>query len=86
MKSIAAIDLIDGQVVRLINGKLENKIIYSNNPVEIAKRWEAEGVDSLHLVDLNLAFNTGKNNTEIILKIIDSVKIPIQVAGGIRIY
>lgn len=84
MKSIAAIDLIDGQVVRLINGKLENKIIYSNDPVEIAKRWEADGVDSLHLVDLDLALNTGKNNTELILKIVDTVKIPIQIAGGIR--
>jgi phosphoribosylformimino-5-aminoimidazole carboxamide ribotide isomerase len=84
MKSIAAIDLIDGQVVRLINGKLENKIIYSNDPIEIAKRWEADGVDSLHLVDLDLALNTGKNNTELILKIVDIVKIPIQIAGGIR--
>jgi len=84
MKSIAAIDLINGQVVRLINGKLENKIIYSNDPIEIAKRWEADGVDSLHLVDLDLALNTGKNNTELILKIVDIVKIPIQIAGGIR--
>ena len=84
MKSIAAIDLIDGQVVRLINGKLENKIIYSNDPIEIAKRWESEGVDSLHIVDLDLALNTGKNNTELILKIVDTVKIPIQIAGGIR--
>ena len=84
MKSIAAIDLIDGHVVRLINGKLENKIIYSNDPIEIAKRWEADGVDSLHLVDLDLALNTGKNNTELILKIVDIVKIPIQIAGGIR--
>jgi phosphoribosylformimino-5-aminoimidazole carboxamide ribotide isomerase len=84
MKSIAAIDLIDGQVVRLINGKLENKIIYSNDPIEIAKRWEADGADSIHLVDLDLALNTGKNNTELILKIVDTVRIPIQIAGGIR--
>ncbi len=84
MKSIAAIDLINGQVVRLINGKLENKIIYSNDPLEIAKRWESDGVDSLHLVDLDLALDTGKNNTELILKIVDTVKIPIQIAGGIR--
>jgi phosphoribosylformimino-5-aminoimidazole carboxamide ribotide isomerase len=84
MKSIAAIDLINGQVVRLINGKLENKIIYSNDPIEIAKRWEADGIDSLHVVDLDLALNTGKNNTELILKIVDTVRIPIQIAGGIR--
>ena len=84
MKSIAAIDLLDGQVVRLVNGKIENKTIYDNNPLEVAKKWEYEGVDMLHLVDLNAALNTGKNNSELILKIIDSVKIPVQVAGGIR--
>ena len=84
MKSIAAIDLFDGQVVRLVNGKLENKTVYDNNPLEVAKKWESEGVDMLHLVDLNAALNTGKNNSDIILKIIDSVNIPVQVAGGIR--
>ena len=84
MKSIAAIDLLDGQVVRLVNGKLENKTVYDDNPLEVAKKWELEGVDMLHVVDLNAALNTGKNNSEIILKIIDSVNIPVQVAGGIR--
>ena len=43
MKSIAAIDLIDNQVVRLVNGKLENKTVYSNDPIETAKKWESEG-------------------------------------------
>lgn len=71
MKSIAAIDLLDGQVVRLVNGKLENKTVYDDNPLEVAKKWESEGVDMLHIVDLNAALNTGKNNSEIILKIID---------------
>lgn len=84
MKSIAAIDLLDGQVVRLVNGKLENKIIYYNDPLEVAKQWELQGIDTIHIVDLNAALNIGKNNSEIILKIIDTLKIPIQVAGGIR--
>jgi len=84
MKSIAAIDLIDNQVVRLVNGKLENKTIYSNDPIETAKKWESEGADGLHIVDLDAALNTGKNNTELILKIVDLVNIPIQIAGGIR--
>ena len=78
MKSIAAIDLLDGQVVRLVNGKLENKTVYGDNPLEVAKKWESEGVDMLHIVDLNAALNTGKNNSEIILKIIDSVNIPFD--------
>jgi phosphoribosylformimino-5-aminoimidazole carboxamide ribotide isomerase len=84
MKSIAAIDLIDNQVVRLVKGKLENKTIYSNDPIETAKKWESEGVDGLHLVDLDASLNTGKNNTELILKIVDLVNIPVQIAGGIR--
>jgi|ERR687890_789099 phosphoribosylformimino-5-aminoimidazole carboxamide ribotide isomerase len=84
MKSIAAIDLIDNQVVRLVNGKLENKTIYSNDPIETAKKWESEGAEGLHIVDLDAALNTGKNNTELILKIVDLVNIPIQIAGGIR--
>ena len=84
MKSIAAIDLIDNQVVRLVNGKLENKTVYSNDPIETAKKWESDGADRLHLVDLDAALNTGKNNTDVILKIIDAVNIPIQIAGGIR--
>ena len=54
MKSIAAIDLIDNQVVRLVKGKLENKTIYSNDPIETAKKWESEGIDGLHIVDLDL--------------------------------
>ena len=84
MKSIAAIDLIDNQVVRLVNGKLENKTVYSNDPIETAKKWESEGADGLHIVDLDADLNTGKNNTELILKIVDLVNIPIQIAGGIR--
>lgn len=84
MKSIAAIDILDSQVVRLVRGKLENKTVYSEDPVEIAKKWESQGIDMLHIVDLDAALNTGKNNTEIIIKIIDSVKTPIQAAGGIR--
>lgn len=84
MKSIAAIDLLDNQVVRLVKGKLENKTIYSDDPIEIAKKWESQGIDMLHLVDLDAALNTGKNNLKTIAKIIDSIKIPIQAAGGIR--
>ncbi|MGN6613893.1 MAG: HisA/HisF-related TIM barrel protein [Candidatus Nitrosocosmicus sp.] len=84
MKSIAAIDLLNHQVVRLVKGKLDNITIYSKDPIEIAKRWKAEGADGLHIVDLDLALNTGKCNTELILKIVDLVDIPIQIAGGIR--
>jgi phosphoribosylformimino-5-aminoimidazole carboxamide ribotide isomerase len=85
---IPAIDILEGQVVRLVKGKLQNKIVYSDNPIEIAKKLEAQGAEIIHVVDLDATLTTGwnnnKNNTEIILKIIDTIKIPVQVAGGIR--
>ncbi len=83
MKVIAAIDIMDGNVVRLIKGDAATKIIYSDDIVETAKKWEAAGADMLHVVDLNAAFSTG-SNFELISKIADSVTIPIQAAGGIR--
>ena len=88
MNIIPAIDILEGQVVRLVKGKLQNKIVYSDNPIEIAEKLETQGADIIHVVDLDATLTTGwnnnKNNTEIILKIIDTIKIPVQVAGGIR--
>ncbi|HET9807184.1 MAG TPA: 1-(5-phosphoribosyl)-5-[(5-phosphoribosylamino)methylideneamino] imidazole-4-carboxamide isomerase [Nitrososphaeraceae archaeon] len=88
MNIIPAIDILEGQVVRLVKGKLQNKIVYSDNPMEIAEKLEIQGADIIHVVDLDATLTTGwnnnKNNTEIILKIIDTIKIPVQVAGGIR--
>jgi phosphoribosylformimino-5-aminoimidazole carboxamide ribotide isomerase len=84
MKVIASIDLMNGDVVRLVRGDPANKVVYSDNPIETARKWEAAGADMLHVVDLNAALRTGINNNEIIFKIIDAVKIPVQVAGGIR--
>jgi phosphoribosylformimino-5-aminoimidazole carboxamide ribotide isomerase len=85
---IPAIDILEGQVVRLVKGELQNKIVYSDNPIEIAEKLETQGADIIHVVDLDATLTTGwnnnQNNTEIILKIIDTIKIPVQVAGGIR--
>ena len=84
MKIIPSIDLMNGNVVRLVRGDPANKVVYSDNPIETARKWEAAGADMLHVVDLNATLRTGINNNEIVFKIIDSVKIPVQVAGGIR--
>lgn len=84
MKVIPSIDLMNGNVVRLVRGDPANKVVYSDNPIETARKWEAAGADMLHIVDLNAALLTGINNNGIIFKIIDAVKIPVQVAGGIR--
>jgi phosphoribosylformimino-5-aminoimidazole carboxamide ribotide isomerase len=83
MKVIAAVDIMEGHVVRLVKGNPANKIEYSNDPVETAKKWELAGTDMLHVVDLDAAFSSG-NNSKLIAKISEAVRIPLQIAGGIR--
>ena len=83
MKIIPAIDLMDGQVVRLLKGKPEDKTVYSNNPQEIAKKWEKSGADMIHIVDLDATLQRG-SNLGLIRKITKEVSIPVQVAGGLR--
>jgi phosphoribosylformimino-5-aminoimidazole carboxamide ribotide isomerase len=83
MKVIAAIDIMEGSVVRLVKGNVANKVIYSSDPVETAKKWETYGADMLHIVDLDAALSTG-SNSELISRIANAVKIEVQVAGGVR--
>ena len=83
MKVIPAIDLMDGQVVRLFKGDPKQKTIYSNNPVEIAKKWERDGADILHIVDLDATLGLG-SNLDIIKKMSNAVSIPVEIAGGLR--
>ena len=83
MKVIPAIDLMDGQVVRLYKGDPNQKTIYSDDPISIAKKWEDAGADMIHLVDLDATLGLG-SNLELIKKIVSSVSIPIEIAGGLR--
>ena len=83
MKIIPAIDLMNGEVVRLYKGDPNQKTIYSDNPVEIAKKWEQNGADMLHIVDLDATLGKG-SNLPIIKKIIENVSIPLEIAGGLR--
>ena len=83
MKIIPAIDLIDGQVVRLYKGDPNQKTVYSDDPVKIARQWESVGADILHLVDLDATLGRG-SNFDIIKKILQAVSIPVEVAGGLR--
>jgi phosphoribosylformimino-5-aminoimidazole carboxamide ribotide isomerase len=83
MKVIAAVDIMGGSVVRLVRGNPNDKVEYSNDPVETARKWETVGADMLHIVDLDAAFSTG-SNSELITKISQAVSIPLQIAGGIR--
>ena len=83
MKIIPAIDLMNGQVVRLYKGDPKQKTVYSDNPIEIAKKWEADGADMLHIVDLDATLGIG-SNLSIIKKILEEISIPVEVAGGLR--
>ena len=83
MKIIPAIDLMEGKVVRLYKGDPSKKTIYSENPLEIAKKWESAGADMIHLVDLDATLGSG-SNFDSLKNIAESVKIPVQVAGGLR--
>jgi len=83
MKIIPAIDLMEGKVVRLYKGDPDKKTIYSDNPLDIAKKWESAGADMIHLVDLDATLGSG-SNFETLRSIAKSVNIPVQVAGGLR--
>ena len=83
MKIIPSIDLMNGQVVRLYKGNPEQKTVYSDNPISIAKKWENAGADMIHLVDLDATLGLG-SNFELIKKIVSCVSIPIEIAGGLR--
>jgi phosphoribosylformimino-5-aminoimidazole carboxamide ribotide isomerase len=83
VKIIPAIDLMNGQVVRLTKGDPEKKTVYSDDPIAVAKKWENNGADMLHVVDLDATLSLG-TNFQMIEKISEQVSIPIQVAGGLR--
>lgn len=84
MKVLAAIDIMNGDVVRLTKGDQSTKKVYSNDPVQVAKKWAKDGADMLHIVDLDAVFGNESSNLSIISEILDSVNIPIQIGGGIR--
>lgn len=81
---IPAIDLKNGKCVRLLQGKKDKVTIYSDNPSKTASKWESYGAKLLHVVDLDGAFTGSQKNLDAIIAIRRSVRIPIQVGGGIR--
>ncbi|HHD77759.1 MAG TPA: 1-(5-phosphoribosyl)-5-[(5-phosphoribosylamino)methylideneamino] imidazole-4-carboxamide isomerase, partial [Campylobacteraceae bacterium] len=84
MDILPAIDLKDGKAVRLTKGLMESAKIYSDEPWELAKRFEEMGSRWLHLVDLNGAFAGEPKNLEQIKKIRQMCDIEIELGGGIR--
>jgi phosphoribosylformimino-5-aminoimidazole carboxamide ribotide isomerase len=84
MLIIPAIDLKEGKCVRLQQGLMEKATVYSDDPAGMAKHWEAEGAELLHVVDLDGAFAGSPRNLAAITAIRNAIKIPIEVGGGIR--
>ena len=85
MLIIPAMDLKDGQCVRLKQGVIDDSTVYGNDPVEMAARWVETGCRRLHLVDLNGAFDGEPVNGEAVTSIAKAYpNLPIQIGGGIR--
>jgi phosphoribosylformimino-5-aminoimidazole carboxamide ribotide isomerase len=84
MLIIPAIDLKDGQCVRLTQGNMHQATVYSNDPAAMARQWQDQGAQLLHVVDLNGAFDGEPKNLQHVEAIVNAVSIPVQVGGGIR--
>ncbi|MBP1224473.1 1-(5-phosphoribosyl)-5-[(5-phosphoribosylamino)methylideneamino]imidazole-4-carboxamide isomerase [Flavobacterium sp. 1355] len=84
MRIIPAIDIIDGKCVRLSKGDYDTKIIYNENPLEVAKSFEAHGIEYLHLVDLDGAKSSKIVNYKILEKIATQTSLKIDFGGGLK--
>ena len=78
-----SIDLRGGRVVRLLKGEWDAVTTFDADPVEVAKTFEREGADGLHVVDLDAAFGKGTNKKDI-REILRVIRIPVQIGGGMR--
>ena len=84
MRIIPAIDIIEGKCVRLSKGDYSTKIIYNENPLEVAKSFEAHGIQYLHLVDLDGAKSSQIVNYKILEQIATQTKLKIDFGGGLK--
>jgi phosphoribosylformimino-5-aminoimidazole carboxamide ribotide isomerase len=84
MLIIPAIDLKGGRCVRLKQGIKDQETVYSDDPAETARRWEAAGAELIHVVDLDGAFEGKPRNAAAVKKIVKAVGIPVQLGGGLR--
>ena len=84
MLILPAIDLSDGQVVRLRRGEMTQKTVYSDDPAAMARRWQDEGGQVLHVVDLDGALTGASANLAAVRGILKAVSIPVELGGGLR--
>jgi len=79
-----AIDIRGGKCVRLTEGRFDQETVFADNPVDMAVRWQAEGGEFLHVVDLDGALAGKPVNLGVISEIVKTVTMPVQLGGGIR--
>lgn len=84
MIPIPAIDILDGNAVRLTRGDYDDVTIYADDPVQLALKWEAAGAELLHVVDLDGARDGAPRSAEVIHELCAACAIPVQTGGGIR--
>ena len=84
MEIIPAIDLRAGRCVRLVQGRYDRETVFSDDPVAMAGHWEQQGAPRLHVVDLDGAREGEPKNLPVVREICGSVKVPVQLGGGIR--
>jgi phosphoribosylformimino-5-aminoimidazole carboxamide ribotide isomerase len=77
------VDIMGGRVVSLVRGEANAPTYWGISPVDAAKRWEREGADGLHIVDLDRALGSGSNE-RVVHEVLKASGIPVQVGGGIR--
>lgn len=81
---IPAVDIKNGKCVRLFQGRMDSETVFSENPAQMAERWERCGAERLHVVDLDGAVKESPQNRSAIQEILKAVSIPVQIGGGIR--
>ncbi len=84
MRIYPAIDIKDGKCVRLLQGRFSDMTVYGDSPADMAQKWQREGGEFLHVVDLDGALKGAGVNAECIREICRRVDIPVQTGGGIR--
>lgn len=84
MEIIPAIDIKDGRCVRLYQGDFAQMTVYADDPVAVARQWQAQGASRIHVVDLDGARTGRPQNVDAVLAITQAVQIPVQLGGGLR--
>ncbi|MFQ5808986.1 MAG: 1-(5-phosphoribosyl)-5-[(5-phosphoribosylamino)methylideneamino]imidazole-4-carboxamide isomerase [Armatimonadota bacterium] len=84
MLVIPAVDLSEGQCVRLTRGEMAAKTVYSDDPPAMARQWQDMGAEIIHVIDLDATIHGDRDNLETVAAIADALDVPVQLGGGLR--